>query len=165
MSSTLKTVVTVLVALVIIWILAFVAQRAIAETRTSPVHFTPDHSKVYGCGTGAVIVTEYGPLGDLFKTKWSQYFCFRGGEVYGVRPLKTKSWTTGLGEATNWSETDSGGDRVGFYEPGRHAHKSSARVHWHNCTPIPTGCLHNEDVWWNGVFEVHSDGSIKFWRK
>ncbi len=118
MRQTFRIVGIVLAALVVIWVLAFFTQKALGATTTTKT-FTPDHSKgaVYGCGTGKVLVTEYGPLGDLFKTLWTQYFCFSNGRVYSVNPLHTKSWTTGLGQSLNWSYENAGGD------PSRRIHQ------------------------------------------
>ncbi len=164
MRQTFRIVGIVLAALVVIWLLAFAAQRALGATRTTKT-FTPDRSKsVYGCGTGKVIVTEYGPLGDLFKTQWSEYFCFHNGIVYNAGKLRTKSWTTGLGQSLNWSYEDAGGDRNGEYINQHRAHKASARVHWKECVPQPLGCTPNQDIWWNGYMVVHNDGTLRFWR-
>ncbi len=165
MRNGLRTAGVVIAVLVVIWVMAFVAQKAIALTTTTKQTYTPDRGKVYGCGTGAVIVTWSSFLGDLFKTEWSQHFCFQGGKVYDVSSLHTAGWTTGLGQDLNWTMEQAGGDRHGKYLPGHHAHKSWANVLWKTCTPVPTGCVPSNSVKLNGVFVVHSDGGVTFWRR
>ncbi len=165
MRQTFRIVGIVLATLVVLWVLAFFTQKALGLTTTTKQTYTPDRGKVYGCGVGRVTITWSSFLGDLFKTEWSQYYCFKGGKVYNVSSLHTAGWTTGLGQDLNWTMEQNGGDRHGFYGPGHHWHKSTANVLWKTCTPIPTGCVPSNSVELDGVFVVHSDGSIKFWRR
>lgn len=137
-----------------------------AELDTEQVAVDADlkQSGNFHCKTASVIVSHHNAVGwDIYKAKWSQRFCYNGTKVANVRNLQDSCWMTGLGEALNWScDESAGGDADGHYLNNQRSHVSWSRVHFHECTPIPTGCIGIANVYWKGNMKVFRGGGIIF---
>ncbi len=99
---------------------------------------------------------------DLFKAQWSERWCYDGVFVNHVRPLATSCWMTGLGEFFGWNCSIPAARPNGSYQNHHHSHVAWSKVHFHQCGPVPHGCVGINDVYATGIFHVLARGGILF---